>query len=136
MDPVTPNEYEASLRYWIQYTQRQEYATEWKALGKNQPVGKKSPLAQYTPFRDPDNCIRLRGRLSNAEMSYNQQHPYLLPASSILARRLMEEAHQKTLHGHMQICLQYLRDKYWIIGARNAMRKIIHSCPRCLSKKN
>ena len=81
---------------------------------------------------DPDGCMRLTGRLSNTELPYNQQHPYLLPARATLSQRLMEDAHLRTLHGHTQVCMQYLREKFWITGVRNGLKMLIHSCPRCV----
>lgn len=80
---------------------------------------------------DPDGCIRMRGRIENSDVEYDQKHPYLLPGKAVLAARLMEEAHYRTEHGGVQVCMQYLRERYWIIGMRTQMKKVIYQCVQC-----
>lgn len=88
-------------------------------------------MASLTPYIDDSRCIRMRGRIDQAGLEYDQRHPYILPAKCTLALRLMEEAHSETLHGGVQLCMQYLRERYWIGGLRRRMKAVIHQCVRC-----
>lgn len=130
--PITATEYSKALAYWIKYTQRNEFGDEIKAISKGEPVHKGSRIAKFVPFIDDDGIVRMRGRLEHSSMSYDEKHPILLPGSATLSRRLIEDAHQKTLHGQAQVCLQYLREKYWITDARSILRNWIKHCPKCV----
>lgn len=131
VEPVSALEYEIALRYWIRFTQKHEYKMEWKHLDEGNQIPPKSTLATFAPMIDEHGCIRMRGRIEHADLEFDQKHPYILPAKSPLARRLMEEAHINTLHGGVQVCMQYLRERYWITGLRNTMKAIIRNCVRC-----
>lgn len=109
---ITPEEYSETLLYWVKHTQKEEYAEEIKAIKKGEAVNKSSRLAKFVPFIDEDGLVRMRGRLEHASMGYSEKHPIILPGDTALARRLIEEAHRMTLHGQVQACLQYLREKY------------------------
>lgn len=47
----------------------------------------------------------------------------------------MEEAHRETMHGNVQVAAQYLRNKYWIVGMRTALRQIVHKCVKCVRQR-
>ncbi|XP_055846939.1 uncharacterized protein LOC129912630 [Episyrphus balteatus] len=128
---VTPEEYSGALAFWIKHTQKKEYPLEHHRLLKAKPLPNDSDLLSLTPFMDTDGIIRLGGRISRAELTFHQKHPILLPAKCILSHRLMQQAHAETQHGGLQLCMQYLRDKYWVTNLRTSMRKLIHKCVVC-----
>lgn len=130
--PITAAELSKALSYWIKYTQRNEFSEEIKAINKGDSVHKGSRIARFVPFIDDDGILRMRGRLEHATMSYDEKHPILLPGTAMLSRRLIENAHRQTLHGQAQVCLQYLREKFWITDARSILRNLIKHCPTCV----
>lgn len=44
---------------------------------------------------------------------------------------IVKDAHIHALHGGPQLTLNIVRQKYWIIGARNLIKKAIHHCLPC-----
>lgn len=75
---------------------------------------------------------------SNANIWQTGQHGadgrgiiIILHRSSTMARRLAEESHLILCHGGVQMCTQFLRHKYWIIGIRILLRKVVHNCVVC-----
>lgn len=59
------------------------------------------------PFLGGDGLMRVKGRLENANISYDEEHPIILPYKSTFAKRLLKFAHMKTLHGGPQVMLQH-----------------------------
>ena len=40
-------------------------------------------------------------------------------------------AHEETLHGALQATICHHRQKFWILGAKRLVKKVIHNCTRC-----
>lgn len=121
-----------ALHYWIKYTQSNYYASEITQLEQKDELDRKSSLLRVCPFLDTCAVLRVEGRLENANVSYDEKHPIILPHQSRLATLLLEEAHCKTLHGGVQLMLHYVRAKYWIVGARKAAAFIVKQCLACV----
>lgn len=131
VDPISVEEYTCALTYWVKFTQRVHYANEVQRMGNNMPLQKSSKIYSFVPFLDNNGVLRMRGRIERASLTFDERHPILLPSNCTLAQRLMAEAHQTTLHGGCQLCMQYLRERYWITGLRSSMRKYIRACVKC-----
>lgn len=87
-------------------------------------------LRKLRPFLD-NNLIRVGGRLKNSDLSYNSQHPILLPSKEHVTTILIDYHHKKYLHAGPQLLMSLLRQKYWILSARNLIRKRVHLCNTC-----
>lgn len=118
--------------YWVKYTQAKTYADEIEHLKTNNRVEKTSELVRLSPLLDSNSVLRARGRLANTSLAYDEKHPIIIPARSTMAKLLLQEAHQETLHGGIQLILHYVRTRYWIIGARRAATSLVKSCIRCI----
>lgn len=94
-------------------------------------VNKSSKLANLFPFIDKDGLLRVGGRLQNANLPYDQQHPIIL-RKSFLTTLLIEKAHLATFHGDARLVEATLRRKYWIIDMKNSIRKYIRGCSKCI----
>ena len=75
------------------------------------------------------------GRLIHSELSYAQRHPILLPGNSRLTRLLVLHYHQKYLHAGPSLTLSCLREKFWILKARQVVRQVINQCVPCFRAK-
>lgn len=105
-----------------------DYAEEMRLVENKKPVAANSKLAALCPFMDADGIMRIRGRLEKAELNYDQRHPIVLSAKSTLAEKLIAEAHREMLHGGTQQCSQYLRNRFWLIGARRRLMSDVVWC--------
>lgn len=117
-----------ALNYWIKREQNIHFHDEMKKKQAN----KGSKLAALCPFLDKDGIMRLQGRISNANVTYDEKHPMIVPNHSLLSKLLLQEAHRNTEHGGIQLMLHYVRSRYWIIGARKGAASIVKSCLRCI----
>lgn len=75
--------------------------------------------------------MRIDGRIRSDNLTRDEQFPILLDKNGTLAKLLIRHAHLKIGHAGTQLILQYLRKRYWIIGARRLVKGIISTCPIC-----
>lgn len=92
-------------------------------------------MLSLNPFLDKDGLIRVGGRPSNLEFGYDKKFPIVLPNKHNFTRLLVKNEHLKLLHAGPQLLLANLRQSYWIISARNIVRKIVHNCVQCFKVK-
>ncbi|XP_070075733.1 uncharacterized protein [Drosophila takahashii] len=120
----------------IVLTQRNEYPTECKALGKKQNIPVSSTISNLNPFVDSHGVLRASGRLRASEMlSYDEKHPIIIPARCTFAKLLVLFTHRISLHGGNQLMIRLIRSKYWIPQLRNLVKVTIHACRVCTIHK-
>lgn len=131
---LTVEERQNAIRFWIKNTQN-DFQEELKLLTNNKmPKCKakgKNRLINLNPFVDNNDIIRVGGRLKNANLSYPQKYPPIIPSNSHLAKLIIDNSHEYTLHGGTKLTLAHLRRRYWILNGRNAVRYRIKSCLEC-----
>ncbi|XP_033212206.1 uncharacterized protein LOC117169808 [Belonocnema kinseyi] len=92
---------------------------------------KSSALIRLLPFIDSKGLLRVRGRLHNASLDCITKQPYIIPKNSPLTTLIIQKAHKETLHGSTQDTLNYIRNKFWILGGRAPVRSFILKCVVC-----
>ncbi|XP_045778202.1 uncharacterized protein LOC123876110 [Maniola jurtina] len=92
-------------------------------------------LRKLNAFPDTNDLIRVGGRLSQSELGYSQKHPVVLPAKDRIVHLIVDHFHKQNAHAGPALLLALLRQKYWIVAARNMVRKIVQSCNRCFKLK-
>lgn len=88
------------------------------------------PFRHLKPFLK-DGLIRVGGRLRNSDLDYNSKYPILLPSKDPVLNLLIDYHHKSNCHAGPDLLLSLLRQKYWILSARNLIRNRIHKCIPC-----
>ncbi|XP_045459242.1 uncharacterized protein LOC123669695 [Melitaea cinxia] len=129
-------ELDGALECCIRQTQKEIYTKEYTQLkDKGYLQLKSSSLKSLSPYLDAKGIIRVAGRLEKSQLSDQMKHPILLPHSSHLTRLIIDDAHKKTLHGGLQLMINYLRTAYWIKGVRNLVKYQVHKCVKCARQR-
>lgn len=128
---ITTEEMEEALLTCVRIAQRKEYKEEIDRLKGYKIVRKNSNLKSLNPYLDNHDILRVGGRLSNSDLQEQTKHPIILGTKNELTPFILADAHKRTLHGGIQLMLCYLRSKYWIIHAKNAVKAHIHKCLVC-----
>ena len=118
--------------YLVRYVQSLVFSSEVSELERHDSVKDTSPLAKLKPFLH-NGIIRVGGRLSQAPDSLDNdtKHPIVLPRSHHLTELIIRDAHDRTGHSGREHVLAKCREKYWIIGARGAIRALLQKCVKC-----
>ena len=115
---------------WVYIIQMSYFKKEINLLNNNCKFTK-SRLIKLDPFLD-NGLLRLGGRIHFSLLSYEQQHPFILPYDSRLSNLLVEYYHHKTLHSGIRLTLSTVRQDFWIIKGRSLVKSVIHKCLDCI----
>ncbi|XP_058448627.1 uncharacterized protein LOC131428598 [Malaya genurostris] len=119
----------------VRLVQRDSFPAEWKSLQETQTVASNSRLRWFHPIIGTDNVIRIGGRLDRATVSFDSKHQILLPGSHQFSKLLICCYHQRLLHAAVQLLTNTIRLRFWILGGRSVVRRIIHACVTCFRAK-
>lgn len=129
---IQPNEWNDATNFWLKKIQQHSFAAEIRACSANEsPLPRGSKLLKTAPFLDKNKLLRVGGRLKNALVPFDVKHPIILPGDSILVKQIIRRQHLSLYHGGCQVTERVLREKYWIVGGRNAIRHEIYKCTVC-----
>ncbi|XP_064650937.1 uncharacterized protein LOC135502212 [Lineus longissimus] len=126
-------EHAAAKDMLFRHFQSVEFGKELELLKQGKPVVKSSPLYSLSPMISSDGLIRIGGRLGNAELSYAEKHPIILPKCR-LSVLLIRSEHIRLKHASVGVLLTNLRDTYWIISARRLAKSVKKECIMCQLK--
>ncbi|XP_064479221.1 uncharacterized protein LOC135392441 [Ornithodoros turicata] len=129
--PLTTEELQQAERYWIKEVQEEVFSEELQALHCSQPVKSTSNLRDFHPYLDPNGLLRIKGRLQRSNENEEVKHPLILPKQHTYTRLLIEKTHQRLLHSGVRDTLVELREHYWIIQGRQAVKSALYKCMWC-----
>lgn len=128
---ISSTEYQQSLIHLVRIVQIETFAKEYHLIKKREPLPHKNKLSKLTPFIDDDKVLRVRGRLQRSRFPYQRKHPMILPAAHPFTWLVIENSHQNTLHGGIQLTLTNLRYRFWVIDAKRTVQAHIRKCVKC-----
>ena len=82
----------------IQNVQCEAYEQEISCLNNSDGLPKTSPLFKLSPMVDNDGLERVGSRLERASLSYEENHPLILPSSHHVTSLLIKRYHGKAHH--------------------------------------
>lgn len=120
--------------FLVRIAQRTAFASELQALTHNKPIEKRSSIKGLDPSIDTHGVLRVGGRLSHSTLSSGERHPIILPHHRV-TELIVQQAHQRSLHGGLQLTLRVLRQNFWILRARIFVRAHINKCVPCARER-
>lgn len=95
---------------------------------KHRYVGK---LRNLNPILE-QGILRVGGRIKHANLTFAQLHPIILPSKHHVSKIIIDELHQTYLHIGPSGLLSLLRQRFWILDARNRIQQHLRKCVRCV----
>jgi len=132
---IMPDELERATRLAVRVTQRKYFFELLKQLSDPNRVVTPPTLAHLAPFLDHSGLIRVGGRLQRSMLTEDAKHPLLLPKESHVTSLLITAFHRRLLHAGPKLILAMLRQQFWIVSGREAVRRIIFKCITCTRHK-
>ncbi|XP_052857991.1 uncharacterized protein LOC128265818 [Drosophila gunungcola] len=112
------------------------FKNDYNLLMEKKPLQSRSQLIKLSPIISKDGLLRVGGRLDNSQLPANVKHPILLPKSHSITRMILEHEHASNLHPGVSALFVIIRQKYWVFGARNLIRNLVHTCIKCFRQRN
>ena len=114
----------------ISYVQRKEFPNEFSVLKKGNNMSKSSSVYRLDPKLE-DGVLRVGGRLHRAALPELAKHPAILPNKHHVTSIILQHIHETKGHSGRNHMLACLRQRFWVIGANSAARRIISRCVVC-----
>lgn len=144
LEDIIQDERDIALKFWVQRQQRSEFPSEYAAVSKQppetgdqppdivKPLKKESRLKSCAPYLDEHKVMRVWGRLDNMEASHDTKHPMILDGKGYLTTLLIAHAHETLSHGTPAMIQVFLRQRFYIVGGRVAIKKYCRNCVTCV----
>jgi hypothetical protein len=136
--PLEKSHLDEAEKLLLQHVQRTHFQDEFKLLEDGRSdrcIQKQSSLARLNPFIGKDKLLRVGGRLSESTLSYDAQHPVILPRDAVVSRLIIEKIHRDVGHFGRNSIMSHMRQRYWVIGASSTIRRILSKCVICRKYK-
>lgn len=130
--PISVEEREAAMDYWVREEQERHFRGEVQALQSKKGISATSTIKALCPYIGPGKIMKVGGRLQNANIPDCTKHPILLDPSSRLSLLIVRDAHHRALHAGCQLTMATVRGEYWIPRLRILCKQIISRCPICI----
>ena len=127
---ITSDERTESLSILLRQEQGLFYKNGVSTLKTKSQVDKTSRILKFYPFLH-ENGLCVGGRLVHANLPDEAKYQRIFPPESQLARLIIANAHEKTLHGGTNQVLEHIRTNFWIPASRGKIGKFILSCVKC-----
>ena len=108
---------------------QEHFHKELQAISRGKPLPSQSSLLSLQPLVVEDGLLSVEGRLRNSQLL--QKHPLILHRSSPTVTLLIRQMHLDHHHAGPTVLLAILADKYYIVGVKRLLKKVIHECIPC-----
>ena len=127
---LTAKEINLAERYWIRSIQLEEFPAEITYLQSRQ-AAKPIRIDQFGLYLDDFKILRCRGRVNNSSLCLGAKNPILLPYNHHYVHLLILHVHRKLKHSGIGDTLASIREQYWVLKGRQAVKQIIRKCVTC-----
>lgn len=109
---------------------------EGSLADKQSPVFKSSSIRRLCPILDDSGLLRVGGRLQRSTLPFDAKHPVLLPKGHHVTRLLVRHVHEQGDHElGVEHTISELRQRFWVVSAREEVKRCIRSCPECVKRR-
>ncbi|XP_015926265.2 uncharacterized protein [Parasteatoda tepidariorum] len=130
-DELTAEEIEDAEKTWIKYVQAEMFSSEINCIKGNRCLNKESSIKDLNPFIDNEEIIRVGGRLQKASFTFDEKHPVILPRKHKFTELVVWRAHEKLFHSGVAETLTQIRQRFWIVKAKQCIKATLNRCVIC-----
>ena len=116
---------------WIRSIQLRSFSEELTYLSSESKHSPPAQVSQFGLFLDDLHLLRCRGRINNSQLPTASKNPILLPSNHPWVKLVIQHVHQEISHSGTADTLSTIRERYWILKGRQAVKKILRSCVTC-----
>ena len=134
--PLTAAELHAAETLCVRQTQQEAFPDELAALKTGRQLPSGSKLITLRPFLDSSGVLRVGGRLRHADaLTHTARHQAVLPSRHDVTRLIVSDYHHRMAHAGTEHVLSRLREAYWVLRGRAAVKAYAFSCPVCKQRR-
>ena len=77
------------------------------------------------------NLLRVGGRLDYANVQNDVKHPIIIPPKGEISTLIIGHYHESVGHGGLAMTLSAIRQKFWLLNGRTAVKSALSKCAVC-----
>ncbi len=127
---LTADELRNAEKLWVrsvQYSCFQEEHDHLSGLNTREP----QLVKQLGLFEDEEGIIRCQGRINQSSVPQSSKQPVLLPSKHYFTDLVIVAHHASVHHDGIRETLNSVRERYWIVRGREAVKRVTRSCKVC-----
>lgn len=129
---IAPEDYGKAKSVILSCLQHKTYPEVFACIEAQKEIPKQNPLRNLSPYKDDADCLRVGGRLSQADMQNDEVHPFIIPGKHHVSTLLVQHYHQQVQHQGRHFTEGAVRTAgLWIVGGKHRISSIIHHCIKC-----
>uniref|UniRef100_A0A5S6Q5G2 Integrase catalytic domain-containing protein n=1 Tax=Trichuris muris TaxID=70415 RepID=A0A5S6Q5G2_TRIMR len=121
---LTVEEIQQAECIWFRIVQQRNFGAEIQRIRSGKPLQTDSRLRQF-------DLLRVGGRNSRSKLCYEARHQVLLPHNDYVVTLLLRQLHERKLHAPPETTLAAVRQKFWILKGRAAVKRVVRDCVIC-----
>ena len=82
-----------------------------------------------------NGLLSVGGRLQSAPVDEDLKYPYILPNDHHVTELIIQHSHRSVGHMGQESVLSSLRERFWIVKGRSAVRRVLKRCVDCQKRK-
>jgi transposase InsO family protein len=131
---IQTEEIDAAEKMWWREVQDKCFETDRSKL-KSGKQCRDNRLTRLSPTIDKDDIMRVAGRIDYAEnVNVEMTKPVILDSGHRFVSLLIQHQHQLAGHQGLETVISRIRERYWIIRCRSAVKKVVANCLFCKKK--
>ena len=128
---LSASEIDESEALWIRTVQNLSFESEMKYLHGNQRSSPPELISQFGLFLDKKAIIRCKGRINESSLPEMTKNPVLLPSKHCFSNLVIRDTHERIKHSGLRDTLSTIRERFWILKGREAVKRCIRQCVVC-----
>ena len=72
--------------------------------------------------------MRAEGCVTQVEEAYFNNNPIILEGKHMATKFLITEYHRRNFHANNETVVNEIKQRFYIVGFRNALKSIVHQC--------
>lgn len=132
---LTVEEIEEAEKIWIKKSQYESFLEDLKKIKDGKFINTQSRIRNLFPeLKDGILIIGGRANLSDS-LHGDTKNPIILDPKNNYTKLLMRHYHEKFSHRGVELVLNEVRQKYWVINGRSAVKSAFSHCQKCKNER-
>ena len=128
---LNAEEIRAAEELWIKSIQNQSFPEEVCHLMSKRKTPVPILVRQFDLYIDERSIVRCKGRIQNSSLNQEAKTPMLLPSKHHVVDLIVGDNHQRMLHSGVNTTLTSVRERFWILQGRRAVKRCLRRCVTC-----
>ncbi len=128
---LTSEEVKEAELIWVKSIQSSTFAKEIQFLKRKERRTPPIMVSQFGLFLDDQETLRSKGRINETSLPLSTKVPAMLPSKHWFTELVIRDTHERVKHSGIRNTLATVRERFWIIRGREAVKKSLRHCVVC-----